>query len=168
MALTFGSYRTPLCVLYTSRVIAVACYILAQHYVGAISNMSMTLADRISSPAPSASLPTPPSHKTPCPDSRFALEFFNFNEMELASLSGMPILASCWQRLTKPDTEALTILLEFYAAQDLGGSFDYLADLAAVSLDVHECYGNMDSVVCRFHHLTPRPLEQDFTCHSRY
>ena len=87
-------YRTPLCVLYSSRVIAVACYILAQQYIEGPSSLS--LAARISSPAPLASLPTPPSHKLSSPESaRFALEFFKFNEMELASLSGAACMCTC-------------------------------------------------------------------------
>ena len=68
-------YRTPLCVLFPAQVIAAACYILAQQYAEGPSSLS--LAARISSPAPSASLPTPPSHKSPFPDSaRFAIDFF--------------------------------------------------------------------------------------------
>lgn len=108
------SFRTPLCVLYSSRVTAAACYILAQHYVN--DPEAMTLTDRISSPAPSTSLPTPPSHKPYTESARFALEFFRFNEIELASLS-----------------DALTILLQFYASPGLGGSVDYLSALNAIS-----------------------------------
>lgn len=86
-SLAIFSYRTPLCVLYPSRIIAAACYILAQQYLDIPSGLS--LAARISSPAPSASLPTPPSHKPPYPESaRFVVDFFRFNEMELSSLSG--------------------------------------------------------------------------------
>ncbi|PSR74914.1 hypothetical protein PHLCEN_2v9448 [Hermanssonia centrifuga] len=50
---------------------------------------SLSLAARIASPAPSASLPTPPSHKPAYPESaRFAVNFFKFNEVELAAVAG--------------------------------------------------------------------------------
>ncbi|KAI0695895.1 cyclin-like protein [Cytidiella melzeri] len=108
------SYRTPLCVLYPPRITAVACYVLAQQYTEGAN--SPTLSARLASPAPSASLPTPPSNKSPYPEStRFAVEFYNFNETELVAVA-----------------DALTILLEFYAAQDLN-ALEYLSSIASVS-----------------------------------
>ncbi|SJL00366.1 uncharacterized protein ARMOST_03679 [Armillaria ostoyae] len=94
------SYRTPLCLLFPPRIIAAACFILAQRVVDGPNSPSLDL--RISSTPPSASLPTPPSNKPPSPDrSRFALEYFAFNEAELASLA-----------------DTLRILIEFYSVQD--------------------------------------------------
>lgn len=80
-------YRTPLCVLYPPRIIAVACYVLTQQYIDGAGSLSLT--DRLASPAPSASLPTPPSQKPPHPESmRFAVDFYKLNETELASVAG--------------------------------------------------------------------------------
>ncbi|TFK54909.1 cyclin-like protein [Heliocybe sulcata] len=108
------SYRTPLCILYPPRVIAAACYILAQRV--AEGPQSASLDARLSSPAPVSSLPTPPSHKATSPNaSRFAIEHFAFNEVELAGVA-----------------DALAILLEFYNAQDVTGSADYLQPVVAV------------------------------------
>lgn len=82
-------YRTPLCVLYPPRVIAAACYVLAQHVVDGPES-PLSLSARISSPAPSAFLPTPPSQNPMSSESsRFAMEFFRFNEVEMASIAGM-------------------------------------------------------------------------------
>ncbi|EMD38513.1 hypothetical protein CERSUDRAFT_113694 [Gelatoporia subvermispora B] len=108
------SYRTPLCILYPPRIIAVACYVLAQHL--AEGPNSPPLDVRIASPAPSASLPTPPSHKAPSPrNSRFAIEHFGFNEMELASVA-----------------DVLRIILEFYAAQDIHHAAEHLSAVATI------------------------------------
>ncbi|KAG6911506.1 hypothetical protein DXG01_014580 [Tephrocybe rancida] len=89
-SLAHDSYRTPLCILYPPKVIAAACYVLAQH----ISDgpLSPSLDARISASSPSASLPTPPSHKPPSPDaSRYAIEHFTLTETELASVSGLTL-----------------------------------------------------------------------------
>ncbi len=84
------SYRTPLCLLYPTRIIAAACYVLAERALE--GPQSSSLDDRIASPAPSASLPTPPSHKSPwAGTSRRAIEHFGFNETELASVAGAPL-----------------------------------------------------------------------------
>ncbi|KAI0082687.1 cyclin-like protein [Panus rudis PR-1116 ss-1] len=110
------SYRTPLCLLFPPNIIATTCFVLAQHLVEG-PNPLTPLSARISSPAPSASLPTPPSQNMVASDNaRFAIEFFRFNEMELASVG-----------------EALGILLEFYAAQDIHASADYLSPIAEIS-----------------------------------
>ncbi|KAF9053647.1 cyclin-like protein [Hymenopellis radicata] len=107
------SYRTPLCVLFPPRIIAAACYILAQRLVDGPNAPSLDA--RISYTAPSASLPTPPSHKPLSPESsRFALEHFAFTSEALSDLA-----------------ECLSILLEFYGAQDLT-SYPYLANVAQV------------------------------------
>ncbi|KAH9951324.1 cyclin-like protein [Amylocystis lapponica] len=110
------SARTPLSILYPPRIIAAASYILAQHVLEGPQSPSLDV--RVASPAPSALLPTPPAHKHSSPEaSRFVVEFFGFNEVELAAVS-----------------EALTILLEFYNAQDLRDpSIAYLAPVAAVT-----------------------------------
>ncbi|KAI0664903.1 cyclin-like protein [Cubamyces menziesii] len=108
------SYRTPLCILYSPKVIAAACYILAERAIE--GPHSSSLDARIASPAPSASLPTPPSHKSQPPGtSRRAIEFFSFNEMELANVA-----------------DALSILLEYYGAQDIQGSCQFLASVASI------------------------------------
>lgn len=81
------SYRTPLCILYPPRIIAAACYVLAE-YVRE-GPQSPSLDARIASPAPAASLPTPPSHKLPSMEvSRFAVEYMEFDEVELAGVAG--------------------------------------------------------------------------------
>ncbi|KAH7930802.1 cyclin-like protein [Leucogyrophana mollusca] len=100
-SIAHDSYRTPLCILFSPRVIATACYVLAQHI--ADGSHPASLDARISASPPSASLPTPPSHKPASPDaSRFAIEYFSFSETELVNVA-----------------EALSILLEFYKAQDM-------------------------------------------------
>jgi len=107
--------RTPLCILYPPRIIAAACYILAQHVLE--GPQSPSLDKRIASPAPSASLPTPPSHKVLSPEaSRFAVEYFGFTEVDLAGIA-----------------ESLNVILEFYAAQDSQNS-PHLGSVIAVSL----------------------------------
>jgi hypothetical protein len=80
-------YRTPLCVLYPPKIIATACYILSQRIVD--GPHSLSLDARVSPSPPSASLPTPPTHKPASPDaSRFAIEFFGLNESELLTVAG--------------------------------------------------------------------------------
>ena len=80
-------YRTPLCVLYTPKIIAAACYVLAQRlYDG--SN-SPSLDARLAPIQPSASLPTPPAHKSASPDASLAaLAFFSLNEAEVQAVIG--------------------------------------------------------------------------------
>ncbi|KAG6376127.1 hypothetical protein JVT61DRAFT_2100 [Boletus reticuloceps] len=99
-SLAHDSYRTPLCIFFPPRIIAAACFILAQRV--AEGPHSPSLDARISASPPSASLLTPPSHKPSSPDaSRFAIDYFGFSEPELRDLS-----------------DALSIMLEFYSAQD--------------------------------------------------
>lgn len=102
---------------------------------------SSSLDDRIASPAPSASLPTPPSHKSPwAGTSRRAIEHFGFNETELASVAGAPS-PPCPASysplpaltLTCPfSSDALGVLLEYYGAQDLQGACEFLSAVASV------------------------------------
>ncbi|KAG2144994.1 cyclin-like protein [Suillus cothurnatus] len=100
-SIAHDSYRTPLCVLFPPRIIASACYVLAQRAVD--GPHSASLDARISASPPSASLPTPPSHKPASPDaSRFAVEYYGFTEDDIAKVS-----------------DALSILLEYYSAQDM-------------------------------------------------
>ncbi|KAI0062288.1 hypothetical protein BV25DRAFT_1825734 [Artomyces pyxidatus] len=85
-SIAHDSYRTPLCVLYRPHVIATACYVIAQRLADGPNSLSLDA--RISSSAPSASLPTPP-HKPTSPDvARFAVEFFGLNDEELSSVAG--------------------------------------------------------------------------------
>ncbi|KAF8798000.1 cyclin-like protein [Phlegmacium glaucopus] len=112
-SLAHDSYRTPVCILYPPRVIATACYVLAQRIVDGPNSPSLDA--RISAAAPSKSLPTPPSNKPPSPDAaRAAIEHYNLNEEELSNIS-----------------ETLSILLEFYSAQDQI-TYPYLASITAV------------------------------------
>ena len=80
-------YRTPLCVLYSPKIIAAACCILTQRIIDGPNSLSLDA--RVSPSAPSSSLPTPPTHKPSSPDaSRFAIEFFGLGESELLSVAG--------------------------------------------------------------------------------
>ncbi|KAJ7046754.1 cyclin-like protein [Mycena alexandri] len=107
------SYRTILCLVYPPQIIATACYVLAQRVVDGPNSFSLDA--RISSSAPTSSLPTPPSHKPPSPDaSRFAIEHFSFNNAQLADVA-----------------EALSMLLEFYNAQDVA-AHPHLASVLTV------------------------------------
>ncbi|KAJ3998184.1 cyclin-like protein [Lentinula boryana] len=107
------SYRTPLCIVFPPRIIAAACFVLAQ-YIAEGPN-SLPLDARISFSAPSASLPTPPSHKAASPDaSRLAVEFFALSENDVQNVA-----------------DALNLLLEFYSVQDLS-MHPHLQDIAIV------------------------------------
>ncbi|KAL4067601.1 cyclin-like protein [Scleroderma citrinum] len=100
-SIAHDSYRTPLCILFPPRIVAAACFVLAQ--CAADGPHSPSLDARISVTPPSASLPTPPSHKPASPDaSRFAVEYFGFNEVDLRHV-----------------TDALSIMLDFYVALDM-------------------------------------------------
>ncbi|GLB34981.1 putative cyclin family protein [Lyophyllum shimeji] len=113
-SLAHDSYRTPMCILYPPKIIAAACYVLAQRIFDGPNSPSLDA--RISASAPTASLPTPPSHKPPSPDaSRYAIEHFTFSETELSSVA-----------------EALSLLLEFYSAQDAQTNIPYLSAITAV------------------------------------
>ncbi|KAG5643480.1 hypothetical protein DXG03_000868 [Asterophora parasitica] len=113
-SLAHDSYRTPLCILYPPKIIAASCYVLAQRIFDGPNSPSLDA--RISAAAPTASLPTPPSHKPPSPDaSRYAIEYFTFSETELSSVA-----------------DALSILLEFYSSQDAETNFPYLSSIIAV------------------------------------
>ncbi|KAJ7632590.1 cyclin-like protein [Roridomyces roridus] len=108
------SYRTILCLLYPPQIIAAACYVLAQRVVDGPNSMSLDA--RVSSSAPNASLPTPPTHKPLSPDAtRFAIDYFSFNDAELACVS-----------------DSLDILLEFYRARVQEESQSHLAPVSAV------------------------------------
>ncbi|KAG9226336.1 hypothetical protein CCMSSC00406_0003215 [Pleurotus cornucopiae] len=77
---------------------------------------SISLDARVSLPAPSASLPTPPPYKSASPvTSRSAIDFFGFNEGQLRCVA-----------------DALSILVEFYSAQDVEVAHPYLAVMAAI------------------------------------
>ncbi|KAH9946196.1 cyclin-like protein [Epithele typhae] len=107
------SFRTPLCILFPPRIIAAACYVLAEHAVE--GPLAAPIDPRLASPAPSASLPTPPSHKASPGGPRRAIEFFSFSPAELANVA-----------------DAIGILLEYYGAQDQRGSGDWLASVASI------------------------------------
>lgn len=113
-SLAHDSYRTPMCVLYSPRIIAAACFVLAQKIFDGPNSPSLDA--RISAASPSASLPTPPSHKPPSPDaSRYAVEHFTFTDVELSSLS-----------------EALSLFLEFYSSKSIQSTYPYAIAIAAV------------------------------------
>ncbi|KAI5124546.1 hypothetical protein M0805_003068 [Coniferiporia weirii] len=110
-SIAHDSYRTVLCLLFDVRIIAAGCFILAQRFVD--GDHSASLDARIASSAPSASLPTPPSNKPTSPDaSRFVIDQCQFSEAELSDLA-----------------EALTILIEFYNAQDTQG---FLSSISSI------------------------------------
>lgn len=112
--LMIRNYRTPLCILFPPRIIACTCYVLAQRAVD--GPHSASLDARISASPPSASLPTPPSHKPASPDaSRFAVEYYGFTEDDIAKVS-----------------DALSILLEYYSAQDMQNA-PHVAPLTMIS-----------------------------------
>jgi cyclin K len=74
--------------LFAPRVIAIACYVLAQRIVDGPNLPSLDA--RISAVAPSKSLPTPPSNKPPSPDAaRVAIEHYNLNDEEISNISGL-------------------------------------------------------------------------------
>ncbi|KAH7889720.1 cyclin-like protein [Phlebopus sp. FC_14] len=117
-SIAHDSYRTPLCILFSPSVIAAACFVLAQRATD--GPHSPSLDARISASPPSASLPTPPSHKPASPDaSRFAVEYFGFSETDLRHVA-----------------DALSIILEFYAAQDAHINA-YVAPLASIPPPTH-------------------------------
>ncbi|KAF7363419.1 Cyclin pch1 [Mycena sanguinolenta] len=127
------SYRTILCLIYPPQIIATACYVLAQRVVDGPNSFSLDA--RISSSAPTASLLTPPSHKPPSPDAtRFAIEHFSFNDAELASVAGTLLKQLFFHAKVKfsPTKEALSILLEFYNAQDVENAHPHLQSIVAV------------------------------------
>lgn len=86
--LTLGHrYRTPLCILQSPRIIAAACYILAQKV--AEGPNSASLDDRVSLSAGSASLPTPPSQQPAPPNSSHrTLELFALTEWDVGCVAG--------------------------------------------------------------------------------
>ncbi|KAG7089573.1 hypothetical protein E1B28_011242 [Marasmius oreades] len=111
--LAHDSYRTPLCLFFPPFIIAVACYTLAQRLADGPNSPSLDA--RISFAAPSASLPTPPSHKAVSPDqTRWAIDFFALTEEGLGDVA-----------------EALSILLEFYSSQNLTAN-PHLATVASI------------------------------------
>ncbi|KAG1818920.1 hypothetical protein EV424DRAFT_1472648 [Suillus variegatus] len=70
-------HRTLLCILFLPRIIVCTCYVLAQR-----------ARPWMPASPPSASLPTPPSHKPASPDaSRFAVECYGFTEDDIAKVS---------------------------------------------------------------------------------
>ncbi|KAJ3517156.1 hypothetical protein NLJ89_g691 [Agrocybe chaxingu] len=106
---------TPLCILYTPRVIAIACYVLAQRIVDGPNSPSLDA--RISASSPSKSLPTPPSHQPASPDaSRAVVDYYNLQDSDAVYVS-----------------ETLDIMLEFYSVQDQN-QIPYLTSILAVPL----------------------------------
>ncbi|KAF8654160.1 hypothetical protein AX16_003689 [Volvariella volvacea WC 439] len=115
-SLAHDTYRTPLCILYTPKVIAAACYVLAQRIYDGPNSPSLDA--RTSASAPSTSLPTPPTHKPPSPDAtRYVVDHYSFSEAQLTLVSGSVQKFYILPLLTL-GTEALSIILEFYSVQD--------------------------------------------------
>ncbi|TRM59363.1 cyclin-like protein [Schizophyllum amplum] len=99
-SIAHDSYRTPLCILFPPRIIAAACYILAQ--AAADDPSASSLDSRLAITAPSSTLPTPPTHKARSPDaSRYVIEHYALTPAEVQDV-----------------TDAIDILLEFYRCQD--------------------------------------------------
>ncbi|KAF8504052.1 cyclin-like protein [Hysterangium stoloniferum] len=92
------SLRTPLCVLQPPRIIAAACFILAQRLVDGPDSAS--LDERIFSRS-SASLPTPPHMHPQSPPSSLgaAQNFLQFSDSQMEAVA-----------------TTITVLLDFYAA----------------------------------------------------
>ncbi|KAF9451053.1 cyclin-like protein [Macrolepiota fuliginosa MF-IS2] len=106
-------YRTPLCILYPPKIVAAACYVLAQRIHDGPNSPSLDA--RIAVTAPCMSLPTPPTHKPPSPDAtRSAIEHFQFTESEISSVAVV-----------------LAILIDFYCAQDTA-LYPYLSAMISV------------------------------------
>jgi len=145
------SYRTPLCILFPPRIIASACFTLAQmHFEGP---NAAPLDARISTPAPSTTLPTPPSHNPTSPNptqdlTRFVANFFSLSESELKSVA-----------------EALTILIQFYASQDSIPHVSSLGDIKppTISPSYPTLFGRLALVTDQKEKannvLTPAPLK---------
>ncbi|THU90718.1 cyclin-like protein [Dendrothele bispora CBS 962.96] len=137
------SYRTPLCIIFPPQVIAAACYILGQCIVDGPNSLSLDA--RISNSAPSASLPTPPRFASSPDVSRLAVEHFAFNETNLCFVG-----------------DALSILLEFYSAQD-ETSYPYLkpvlsirppSTLSSVRRGIYVPFGQDENTLHRQHPAT--------------
>ncbi|KAI0318952.1 cyclin-like protein [Amylostereum chailletii] len=121
-SIAHDSYRTPLCVLCPPRIIAAACFVLAQKVADGPNSLSLDA--RISSSAPTASLPTPPSHKPTSPDaSRLAIDFFCFDDTELLAVA-----------------DSLDIILEFYNFQSSSPLGEHLDRIVEV------CHHNLRSI----------------------
>ncbi|KAJ3571894.1 hypothetical protein NP233_g3449 [Leucocoprinus birnbaumii] len=113
-SIAHDSYRTPLCVFFPPKIIAAACFVLAQRIHDGPNSPSLDA--RISATAPSMSLPTPPTHKPPSPDAtRFAIEHFQLTENELVSVAVV-----------------LAIILDFYNAQDME-FYPYISSIVSVT-----------------------------------
>jgi len=124
-------YRTPLCILYGPRLIAIACIVLAQRVFDGPTSPSLDA--RISASSPSKSLPTPPSNQPPSPDaSRAVVVHYNLQDSEVEQVAGSCNCKHIELPLIHTLTEALSILLEFYSAQD-PDQYPYLSTITAVS-----------------------------------
>lgn len=130
----FPRYRTPVCILYPPRLIAYACYILAQRTNEGPNSSS--LDTRVSTTSPSASLPTPPTHKSTSPNaSRLLVEYYAIGEAESTQLAGQFGVNSPQSRtLIQYTAEALNLLLEFYGVQRAEGDTIYLEAVASVCI----------------------------------
>lgn len=113
-SIAHDSFRTILCLLFDVRIISAACFIIAQRVLG--GEHSPSLSSRISSTSAASSLPTPPTNKPTSPDaSRFVVEQLQFSDEELAQLA-----------------QTMTILTEFYGAQDVIGTQQYLLAVSTI------------------------------------
>ena len=125
-------YRSPLCLLYPPKTIAIACYLLGQHMSeDPLSTSLDALISRIS-----ASLPTPPSHDDASPESgQYSNDHLSLSKEEVTSVAGQIDAPLHPLRSTNSlgPVDALSIILEFYSAQDLQNVHPYIAPLAAVS-----------------------------------
>lgn len=118
--------------LYTPRIIAAACFVLAQHL--AEGSHSAGLDARIAATPAAASLPTPPTHKPASPDAyRVALEYYRLTEADLRDAAG-----KCYtyrrprsMESSQASLDALCVILEFYRAQDLS-KVNYLGPILTV------------------------------------
>jgi hypothetical protein len=118
--------------LYTPRLIAIACVVLAQRVFDGPTSPSLDA--RISVSSPSKSLPTPPSNKPPSPDaSRAVVDHYNLQDSEVEQVAGCCASDNRIETATHLHLiETLSILLEFYSAQD-PDQYPYLSTITAVS-----------------------------------
>ncbi|KAJ3540921.1 hypothetical protein NMY22_g4101 [Coprinellus aureogranulatus] len=131
-SLAHDSYRTPLCILYPPRIIATACYVLAQRIYDGPNSPSLDA--RISATSPASHLPTPPSHKPPSPDAtRAVVERYAFNDNELVGIAGKCLSFTIQEECLNHGllADALHIMLDFYSAQD-ESNFPYLSNIVCV------------------------------------
>jgi len=110
----YGSLRTPICLLQPSRIIASACFILAEKLLDGPNSAS--LDERIFS-RPSASLPTPPHMHPRSPKSTNAPQaFFQLSDNDLEAVACTFTVELLRNYISINLIVTITVLLDFYSA----------------------------------------------------